>query len=120
MKDIISNVEFVAYCGLYCGACGSYLKDRCPGCHDNRKASWCKVRTCCIENGYSSCADCREFSNPGECKKYNNFFSKIIGFALRSDRAACIMQIKEIGIQGHADTMSKQKKQTIKKNSARP
>jgi len=39
MKTITSNAELVAYCGLYCGACGAYLKGRCPGCHENKKAT---------------------------------------------------------------------------------
>ena len=51
MKEIISDPKLVAFCGLYCGACKAYLKERCPGCHDNEKATWCKVRTCCLENG---------------------------------------------------------------------
>jgi hypothetical protein len=72
-----------------------------------------------MEHGYSSCADCKEFENPRECKKYNNIISKVVGFVLRSDRAACVMQIKKIGIQGHADTMARQKKQTIKKGTTR-
>jgi hypothetical protein len=114
MKDIVSNKELVAYCGLYCGACGSYLRGRCPGCHDNKKASWCKVRTCCMEHGYSSCAEFKEFVDPRSCRKFNNIISKVVGFVLRSDRSACIMQIKQLGIEGHADTMTRQKKQTIK------
>ena len=61
MKEIVSDPKLVAFCGLYCGACRAYLKDRCPGCHDHEKASWCKVRICCLEAGYSSCADCTEF-----------------------------------------------------------
>lgn len=116
MKTITSNVAMVAYCGLYCGACGSYLKGSCPGCHDNEKATWCKIRTCCMERNHSSCADCKEFADPRQCKKYNNFIARVIGFVLRSDRAACIEQIKQIGIQGHADTMASQKKHTIKKS----
>ena len=120
MKTITSNIAMVAYCGLYCGACGSYLKGRCSGCHDNRKASWCKVRTCCMERGYSSCADCRDFDDPQQCGKYNNFISKIVGFVLRSDRVACIRQIKAIGIQGHADTMTKRQQQTIRKGAVQP
>jgi hypothetical protein len=71
-----------------------------------------------MEHDYSSCAECEEFANPSECKKYNNIISKIVGFVLRSDRAACVMQIKKMGIQGHADTMTRQKKQTIKKGAA--
>lgn len=115
MKNITSDPSLVAYCGLYCGACRSYLKERCPGCHENAKATWCQVRSCCIEKSYSSCADCKDFADTQSCKKYNNVISKIIGFVLRSDRGACIKQIKKIGLQGHAHTMAKEQKQTIKR-----
>lgn len=115
MKDIISNTDLVAYCGLYCGACSRYLKDSCPGCHANEKATWCKVRSCCMEHHYSSCAECTEFGDARACKKFNNPISKVIGFVLRSDRPACITQIKSLGIQGHADTMTKQKIHAIKR-----
>jgi hypothetical protein len=118
MHEVVADVEQIAYCGLYCGACKSYLKERCPGCHDNQKASWCSVRVCCMDHQYSSCAECKEFENPQDCKKYNNFISKIVGFVLRSDRSACIMQIKNIGMKGHADTMAREKKQTIRRGSA--
>lgn len=118
MKPITSHAEMVAYCGLYCGACSSFLKERCPGCHDNKKATWCKIRLCCIERGYLSCADCQEFSDPQQCAKFNNFFSKIIGFVLRSDRAACIRKIKKIGIKSYADLMTSEKKHSIRRGSA--
>ncbi len=119
MKSIVSSEDLVAYCGLYCGACPSYLKERCPGCHGNEKASWCTVRSCCKEHNYATCAQCMEFSDPMECGKYNNFFSKIIGFLFRSDRAACIRQIKELGAKGHADSMAAQKRQTIKRGAGK-
>jgi len=115
MKEIVSNPNLVAYCGLYCGACRSYLQEKCPGCHDNQKATWCKVRSCCISNQYASCADCKQFDNPNDCKMFNNFFSKIFAFVFRSDRATCIKQIREIGISGHADNMTQCKRHTIKK-----
>ena len=115
MKDIVSDPSLVAYCGLYCGACPAHLKEKCPGCHGNDKASWCQVRTCCAGKGISSCADCEEFPNPKDCKKFHNFMSKLLGFFFRSDRAACIQQIRELGIQGHADDMSGQKRHAIKK-----
>lgn len=115
MKEIISDPNLVAYCGLYCGACKAYLKDKCLGCHDNQKATWCKVRTCCIGNQYSTCADCKQFTDPKDCGKFNNFISKVIGIAFRSDRAACIQQIRSIGIQGHADNMTQQRRQTIRR-----
>jgi len=115
VKEIVSNPELVAYCGLYCGACGKFLKDRCPGCHENQKARWCKVRICCIDNQYASCADCRQFDDPKDCKAFNNMISRIFGLIFRSDRAACIEQIRELGIQGHADNMTERKRQTIKR-----
>jgi hypothetical protein len=118
MKTITSDAAMVAYCGLYCGACGSYLKGRCPGCHDNKKASWCKVRACCRERAYRTCADCKDHEDPRQCRKHNNVISRIVGIVLNSDRAACIAQIKRIGVQGHADIMTRQRKQTIKRGAA--
>jgi hypothetical protein len=115
MREAEANTELATYCGLYCGACGAYLKERCPGCHKNEKASWCKVRTCCIENNIATCADCREFSDPNDCRKYNNIISKVVGLAFRSNRAACIRQIKEIGVEEHAKKMAELKCPTIRR-----
>mgnify|MGYP001091954620 CR=1 FL=1 len=114
MKPIVADPNLVAYCGLYCGACRSYLKGRCPGCHENAKASWCTVRSCCMTNEYSSCADCREYNSPMDCKKYSNVISKLFGLVFRSDRAACIQQIKDMGLEGHAQCMAQKKAHTIK------
>lgn len=115
MPDIEANAELVAYCGLYCGACKSHLSGRCGGCHANSKATWCKVRSCCIEKHIKSCAECTEFQDPGACAKYNNFMSRLFGFVFRSDRAACIAQIKRLGLDGHAKAMAELKTQSIKR-----
>ncbi|MHC5036160.1 MAG: DUF3795 domain-containing protein [Planctomycetota bacterium] len=115
MKDIVSDPNLVAYCGLYCGACGAYRKGRCPGCHDNVKATWCGIRSCCMEHSFGSCADCKDFKDPNDCKKFNNFIAKIFAFIFRSNRAACIRQIRELGIQGHADKMTEEGRQSIKR-----
>jgi len=115
MKEVTSNPDLVAYCGLYCGACGSYLKGRCPGCHENEKAKWCRIRICCMENQYLSCADCQQFDNPDDCRQFNNIMARLFSLFFRSDRAACIRQIKELGIQGHADNMAENRHQAIKK-----
>jgi hypothetical protein len=114
-KQITINPYLVAACGLYCGSCGKYLKGRCPGCRENLKASWCKVRSCCIEKGVDNCSTCNEFSNPKECKKYNNPISKIIGYVTNTDRSLCIEQIKEKGIQHFATTMAEEGLQSIPK-----
>ena len=115
MKEVTSNPDLVAYCGLYCGACRSYLREKCPGCHENEKAKWCKIRVCCIDNQYLSCADCKEYDNPNDCKMFNNFMAKLFGLIFRSDRPACIQQIKELGIQGYADNMAETGRQSIKR-----
>ncbi|HEY4761908.1 MAG TPA: DUF3795 domain-containing protein [Thermoguttaceae bacterium] len=115
MKEIVADAKFVVYCGLYCGACSAYLRGRCPGCRENHKATWCKVRACCQSNQYASCADCKEFRNPTNCRKFNNWIAKLFGLIFRSDRAACVSQIHLLGIEGHAAEMAKRKCQTIKK-----
>ena len=114
MKEITQDKELVARCGLYCGACRSYLKDRCPGCAKNEKASWCQVRSCCLENQYASCADCRIMPLE-QCKKYNNFIAKAIGFILRSDRKACIESIKASGYENFVRDMAEKKRMTIRR-----
>ncbi len=115
MKEIVSDAKQVAYCGLYCGACGRYLKGKCLGCHGNDKATWCKIRSCCIEHKYASCADCKEFEDPKDCKKFDNFMATLFGLIFRSDRRACILKIKEIGPVKYADMMTEQKRQSIRR-----
>src|SRR5512133_3501151 len=110
-KEITADSKLIAYCGLYCGACGSYLKGKCPGCDKNEKASWCKIRECCRENNFKSCADCDK-TDLADCKKYNNFMSRIIGVVLNSDRSACIRLIRQTGYDEFAMEMARSGKQT--------
>lgn len=105
----------VAACGLYCGACRSYKKGKCPGCRDNAKASWCKIRTCCIEKDYVSCAQCVDFADPRKCGKINNLPGKVMGFLFNSDRFACIERIREKGIAEYAAEMEAKGWQSIKR-----
>jgi hypothetical protein len=115
MKEIVADQNLIAFCGLYCGACGRYLKESCPGCAKNEKAGWCGLRKCCIERNYQSCADCKEFADVMQCKKFNNFFSKIFGLIFRSDRKACIDLIKKSGYNDYAKEMARTKRQSIKR-----
>jgi len=115
MKEIVADTKMIAYCGLYCGACKSYLKGSCPGCAENKKATWCKIRSCNIEHGYASCADCNEFKNVMECKKFNNFIGRMFGVVFNSDRSACINMIKGKGYESYANFMAENKQQTIKR-----
>jgi hypothetical protein len=115
MKPIVADIGLVGRCGLYCGACRAYRRGRCGGCHENQKAAWCGVRTCCGQNGYASCADCKTFPDPAACKKFNNVIAKIFGWIFRSDRRACILQIHSEGLQAHAEKMAASECQTIKR-----
>ncbi len=115
MKDIVTDPALVGRCGLYCGACKAYLKGKCPGCAENEKASWCKVRKCTNENGYRTCADCTQEGGIAECKEFNSVMAKVFGFIFRSDRAACIRRIKEIGVEQFVAEMAEKGMQTIKK-----
>ena len=115
MKTIVEDKDLIAYCGLYCAACKKYLREKCPGCHENIKAGWCKVRSCCIENSFSSCADCRIVEDLKECKKLNNFISKVFAIVFHSDRLACLALIKEKGYDEYAGEMAEKKIMSIKR-----
>lgn len=108
------SAEAVAACGLYCGACNKYRNAKCPGCRDNEKAQWCKIRSCCIENGYRSCADCTIMPLE-ECKKFNNLVGKVFALIFRSDRDACVRRIREIGYDEYARQMHISGQMTMKK-----
>jgi len=115
MDQKIANKNLVAFCGLYCGECRIYKKGKCLGCQKNERASWCKVRTCCLASGKLSCADCQEFATASECKKFNNIFSKFFALVLGSNRQACIDMIKEKGYEEYAKEMVKIGKHSLKK-----
>ena len=110
-----SELNLVAACGLYCGACGRYKKGKCEGCRDNEKATWCGIRSCCVEKNYNSCADCIEYTDLKKCKKFNNFMGKIMGVIMNSDRFACIYRIREIGHKSFAIEMNSKGLQAIKR-----
>lgn len=114
-REITVNPETVGYCGLYCGACKAYLSEKCPGCADNEKATWCKIRICCQENSYKSCADCLTYAEANDCKKFNNFISKIFALIFGSNRNACIERIKDVGIEYFAREMTEKKAQCLKR-----
>ncbi len=115
MESAAFDPKLVAYCGLYCGACSKYLNGKCPGCAGNEKAAWCKIRPCCVENGYATCANCQQFADVVDCANYNNFMAKLFGLIFRSDRKACIYRIKQIGIEAFAREMAESGRPSIKR-----
>jgi hypothetical protein len=112
------DVTLVARCGLYCGSCGSYRKGRCPGCAGNDSASWCAVRRCVRERGHATCADCAEHPDPRTCALFHNWISRLIGFVLRSDRPACILRIRSVGLEAYAAEMARSGRQSVRRGGA--
>lgn len=95
----------IAACGLYCGTCRRFAKGTCPGCLANEKAAWCKVRACCLEHGWQSCAECT-LRPLAECRKFNSFVGKVFQVVFRSDRRGCIERIREVGPEAFAREMT--------------
>lgn len=104
--EIVTDTKLAAACGLYCGACRMYLKEKCPGCEGNEKAAWCKIRLCVKEKRYSTCAECIEFTDVNDCRKFNTFISKVFAVIFNSNRKKCIEQIRSKGLENHAAIMA--------------
>lgn len=115
METTPINIKTIAACGLYCANCSKYTKGKCPGCRDNLKASWCSIKTCVLDKGITSCADCNEFSNVKDCKKFNNFIGRAFGFVFNSDRKACIDMIRQDGYEKFVDYMALNSMVTMKR-----
>jgi hypothetical protein len=113
MKEIVVDSKLIASCGLYCGACGKFLAEKCPGCAGNEKATWCGIRKCTIGHSWKSCAECTSFSDVTECKKFNNLMSKLFGLVFRSDRKACVERIRSVGRDQYAAEMAASKKPSL-------
>ena len=102
-KQIDKNENLIGYCGIYCGACLSFKSGKCDGCRVISPKSAvvykaCKVKPCCVENGFFTCADCTIYASVKECKKYNPLLLKIASWVESSDRSKAIEMIKEKGL----------------------
>lgn len=58
----------------------------------------CKVKKCCIDRQFSTCAECNEFANLRECRNLHNLISRIFGFIFRTNRIGNLNRIRELGI----------------------
>ena len=110
-----SDTALVSACGLYCGNCHKYRKGSCPGCAENDKASWCQIRGCVAQRGLSTCSGCQDFEDVDECRKFNNFVSRLFSFIFRSDRKASLKMIGEVGLPEYARKMAEEKLVVLKR-----
>ena len=114
-KEIAADKNLIACCGCYCGACRSYLYGKCLGCSKDKKTLRCKIMVCNQTKGYSSCAQCNEFSDLSDCGKFNSIFNRIFGLIFNLDRKACISRIREIGSETYAGEMAGKKLRGMKR-----
>jgi len=74
------SIEETGCCGAYCRTCPVIKENKCRGCklgyadrtRDLSKAR-CKIKVCCIQRQYNSCADCETYD---ECAIIQGFFNK--------------------------------------------
>lgn len=110
IKTVYVSNKLIAACGLYCGACMKFRKDKCAGC-SVEGFQRCKIRKCCHEKGYHTCAECNK--EVRECRTYNNLVGKMFSLLFNSDRAACIHYIRHKGEDAFAERMAWNEKMTM-------
>jgi len=115
--------EFIAYCGLYCGACSfrvafeennrkhiarmpayyDRLKNEplefCPGCRLENKCGECDIRDCAINKKIEYCSQCNDFP----CDKLIRFNSD--GKPHHEESINNLKLLKEIGEDKWLDLM---------------
>lgn len=74
------SVLEIGCCGAYCKTCPEFKNTRCQGCkvgYEDRKRdiknTKCKIKACCIQKGYYTCADCDRYAT---CEIIQNFYNK--------------------------------------------
>jgi hypothetical protein len=85
------SVNEIGCCGAYCRTCPVMRQGACGGCkigyrsgdRDLTKAR-CKIKVCCIQKGFNSCADCDGLDS---CETIQGFYGKK-GYKYRKYREA--------------------------------
>ena len=74
------SIEEIGCCGAYCGTCKVIREGLCQGCkigystgERDISIAKCKIKVCCIQKGYNSCADCKGYDS---CDIIQGFFAK--------------------------------------------
>jgi len=108
-----SDKEYMGCCGAYCKTCFGITEELCKGCkigyingeRDLNKAK-CKMKVCCMEKKYSTCAECPKFET---CNIINEFFRKN-GYKYKKYQEA-IMYIRNSGYESFFKIANKWNKQ---------
>jgi hypothetical protein len=113
--------NLISYCGVNCGACPSYLKGKCKGCRGNTPdfsvgLPSCKMKSCCVENGYTTCANCTKHESVDDCKIFNPLFFRFGEFIAGISRKKGLEMIKKEGIGFFAEFMAENKLRAMKRS----
>ena len=99
MSDQIKKYEKIGACGIDCGLCPRYYtkgNSACPGCgglNFKEKHPSCGVLTCCVKNGFETCAECKDFP----CSRFKNAGSD--SFVTHKKMLSNLESIKADGIE---------------------
>jgi hypothetical protein len=61
MKQVWPNIPFLGDYYAFKKSLDAIAGLRCKGCLEGGGNPFCKIRKCCLERGYRSCAQCGEF-----------------------------------------------------------
>ena len=83
----------VPACGVFCGGCPSYVRNKkpCPGASEAGRCDQCKFHLCCTERGTSHCVECEIFP----CKQFKRFAQSWKKYG--QDFMANQLLLKEVG-----------------------
>lgn len=79
--NCIKNYEGrIPACGVFCGGCPTYTREKnpCPGAEINiKRCESCKTfHLCCKEKGITHCFECKEFP----CRKFKSFSKRWVKY----------------------------------------
>jgi len=95
-------------CGVYCGTCPVFTRDRnpCPGAEVNReRCEKCKsFHLCCEKRGIEHCYECKAFP----CSKLKNFSKRWekYGQVIVENQHL----LREVGVEEFRSTLSRRKR----------
>jgi hypothetical protein len=90
----------ISACGIDCGLCPRFYTKGdsvCPGCgglNFREKRPSCGILTCCVKNGFETCAECNDFP----CSRYENEGVGCDSFVTHKKMFSNLEEIKTIGV----------------------